>query len=266
MIEYGDAFGVTMEQLRIANENVTTWIYTADKNLGPFIEYGLYQSNLSRFAKLPNGMEPPVVKPVSRAEIGIPEHAFVLCCVSRAIPDKGWAEAIEAVAQARKITGKDIHLILVGNGPVYDGYIQSGVPSFVYLAGFSENSVGFYAAADMGIMLTKFRSESFPLTIVDCLFADRPYIATAVGEIRNMLTTDRGLAGDVIDLDNWEIPVDLAAQVIATYATDTDALRSAKEVVPEAANRYRIDVVVKQYASIFERNIQAHGSDAATAP
>lgn len=39
--------------------------------------------------------------------------------------------------------------------------------SFVHLAGFSENSVGFYAAADMGIMLTKFKSESFPLTIVD---------------------------------------------------------------------------------------------------
>ena len=39
---------------------------------------------------------------------------------------------------------------------------------------FSENSVGHYAAADMGIMLTKFKSESFPLTIVDCLFAGKP--------------------------------------------------------------------------------------------
>jgi glycosyltransferase involved in cell wall biosynthesis len=265
MIEYGDAFGVTVEQLRVADESVTTWVYTADKNLGPFIEHGLYQSDSSRFVKLPNGMEPPVIKPVSRAEIGIPDHAFVLCCVSRAIPDKGWTEAIEAVTQAREITGKDIHLILVGNGPVYDEYVHSGVPSFVYLAGFSENSVGFYAAADMGVMLTKFKSESFPLTIVDCLFAGRPYIATAVGEIRNMLTTDRGLAGEVIELKNWEVPVDVAARVIATYATDADALRSSREVVPEAANRYRIDVVVKQYVSIFDCDIEAQSSNAATA-
>ena len=52
------------------------------------------------------------------------------------------------------------------------------------------------------------------------------------------------------------------AQVIARYATDTDALRSSKAMVSEVANRYRIDAVVKQYASIFERNILARYSDA----
>jgi glycosyltransferase involved in cell wall biosynthesis len=262
MIEHGEAFGVTHEQLRIADENVTTWVYTADKNLGPFIDNRLYRNNSARFTKLPNGMEPPAIKPVPRSEIGIPDDAFVLCCVSRAIPDKGWAEAIEAVTQARAMTGKDIRLILVGNGQVYDEYCHSRAPSFVYLAGFSENSVGFYSASDMGIMLTKFKSESFPLTIVDCLFAGKPYIATAVGEIRNMLTTDRGIAGEVIELENWEVPVKQVAQVIARYATDTDALRSSKAMVSEVANRYRIDAVVKQYASIFERNILARYSDA----
>ncbi|MDP5238451.1 glycoside hydrolase family 99-like domain-containing protein [Uliginosibacterium sp. 31-16] len=258
MIEHGDAFGVTAEQLKIAHENVTTWAYTADKNLGPFIEHGLYEENSLKFMKLPNGMQPPVIKPVLRAEIGMPEDAFVLCCVSRAIPDKGWAEMIEAVTLARDVSGKDIRLILVGNGPVYDEYCGSGgVPAFVYLAGFSENSVGFYSAADMGIMLTKFKSESFPLTIVDCLFAGRPYIATAVGEIRNMLDTGCGLAGEVIELDDWEVPVAQAAQVIASYATDADALRRANEKVAEAANRYRIDVVARQYISIIERTIKA---------
>jgi len=254
MIEYGDAFGVTPEQLKIANDNVTTWIYTADKNLGPFIEHGLYENNLSSFVKLPNGMEPPVIEAVSRSNLGIPDDAFVLCCVSRAIPDKGWLEAISAVSLARDISGKDIRLILVGNGPVYDEYCHSGVPDFVYLAGFSENSVGYYATADMGIMLTKFKSESFPLTIVDCLFAGKPYIATGVGEIKNMLTTDEGMAGQVIELDDWEVPVSQVAQVIATYATDSEALHLAEAMVEKAANRYRIDVVVEQYASLFEKS------------
>ena len=162
MIEYGDAFAVTQEQLRVAHENVTTWVYTADKNLGPFGEYGLHEEDPLRFVKLPNGMEPPQVKAVRRSEIGIPDDAFVLCCVSRAIPDKGWAEAIEAVVRARELSGQDIRLILVGNGPVYDEYCHIGVPEFVFLAGFSENSVGYYAAADMGIMLTKFGRRAFP--------------------------------------------------------------------------------------------------------
>ena len=257
MLEHTDAFNVTLEALRIANENVTTWIYTADKNLGAFIESGLYHGNSPRFVKLPNGMAPPIIKPIRRAEIGFPDHAFVLCCVSRAIPDKGWAETIEAVRLARESTGKDIRLILVGNGPVHDDFVHSGVPSFVYLAGFHENSVGFYAAADMGIMLTKFKSESFPLTIVDCLFAGKPYIATAVGEIKNMLATEHGLAGSVVDLEGWEIPVGQVAKIIATYATDSAVMQSAQKVVPEAASRYKIDVVAKQYVSIFERDIQA---------
>ncbi|HHQ4709830.1 TPA: glycosyltransferase, partial [Aeromonas veronii] len=254
MIEHGDAFGVTAEQLSIADKHVTTWVYTADKNLGPFIEYDLYDNNSAKFVKLPNGMEPPVIEAVSRSNLGIPDDAFVLCCVSRAIPDKGWLEAISAVSLARDISGKDIRLILVGNGPVYDEYCHSGVPDFVYLAGFSENSVGYYATADMGIMLTKFKSESFPLTIVDCLFAGKPYIATGVGEIKNMLTTDEGIAGQVIELDDWEVPVSQVAQVIATYATDSEALYLAEAMVEKAANRYRIDVVVEQYASLFEKS------------
>ncbi|MCO7553312.1 glycosyltransferase [Metapseudomonas otitidis] len=254
MIEYGDAFGVTAEQLRIADKSVTTWVYTADKNLGPFIEHGLYDEKMPKFIKLPNGMEPPLINPVLREEIGFPDDAFVLCCVSRAIPEKGWAEAIEAVAKARDITRKDIRLILVGNGPVYDDYCLSGVPSFVYLAGFSENSVGFYAASDMGIMLTRFKSESFPLTIVDCLFAGKPYIATSVGEIKNMLTTPNGLAGATIELEDWVVPIDEAAQVISNFVMDTEAFSSAEKLVAEAADRYRIDIVAKQYAEIFDKS------------
>ncbi len=258
MIEYGDAFGVTLEQLRSAHGNVSTWVYTADKNIGPFIEHCLFEENSSRFVKLPNGMEPPVISPIKRSEIGIPQDAFVLCCVSRAIPEKGWTETIQAVAQAREISGQDIRLILVGNGPVYDDYCANGAPSFVYLAGFSENSVGFYAAADMGIMLTKFRSESFPLTIVDCMFADRPYIATAVGEIRDMLSTEQGYAGEVIELQDWEVPVDEVVRAIVKYATESTALQSAKNRVTEIADRYKIDVIAKQYVAIFEDTIRKH--------
>ena len=257
MVEHADAFGVTSDQLKIADQNVSTWIYTADKNLGPFEHYGLYQSNSSRFVKLPNGMAMPTIKPIDRFEIGIPDNAFVLCCVSRAIPEKGWEEAIEAVAQARETTGKDIRLILVGNGPVYDEYCSKGVPSFVYLAGFNENSVGFYAASDAGIMLSKFKSESFPLTIVDCLFSGRPFIATSVGEIRNMLTTSTGLAGEVLELDDWVVPVSNAAQTIAAFATNPTIYQYAKANTEEAASRFRIDAVVKKYVELFNHDIAA---------
>jgi glycosyltransferase involved in cell wall biosynthesis len=143
-------------------------------------------------------------------------------------------------------------LILVGNGPVYDEYCRAGVPEFVYLVGFSENSVGYYAAADMGIMLTKFRSESFPLTIVDCLFAGKPYISCDVGEIRNMLTEGVEVAGAVVSLNDWQVPVGQVAKIVATFSTDTHQYSDALAVVPKLADRYRIDNVVEQYIKIFQ--------------
>jgi glycosyltransferase involved in cell wall biosynthesis/SAM-dependent methyltransferase len=252
MIEHGEAFGTTAEQLRKADENVTTWVYTAEKNLGPFSTLGLYDKSSPRFVKLPNGMQPPEIVTIPRAHMNIPEEAFVLCCVSRAILDKGWAETIHVVERARALSGQDIRLILVGNGPVYDEYCRGGVPDFVYLAGFSENSVGHYAAADMGIMLTKFKSESFPLTIVDCLFAGKPYIASDVGDIRNMLTASNDIAGEVIELEDWEVPIERVAQVVAAFATDHKKYGNALALVQDIASRYRIDVVAKQYVNLFQ--------------
>jgi glycosyltransferase involved in cell wall biosynthesis len=252
MIEHGNASEVSEEHLRNADHGVTTWVYTAEKNLVPFSDIGLYDKSSPRFVKIPNGLQPPHIIPIPRAEMGIPEHAFVLCCVSRAIPEKGWAETILVVERARALSGRDIRLILVGNGPVYDNYRRVGVPDFVYLAGFSANSVGHYAAADMGIMLTMFKSESFPLTIVDCLFAGKPYIATDVGDIRNMLTTSDDVAGEVIELEDWEVPVERTTQIVAAFATDRQKYTNAVSLVRSIANRYHIDVVASQYIRLFK--------------
>jgi glycosyltransferase involved in cell wall biosynthesis len=257
MIEHKDAFGVTEEQLRTADNSVSTWVYTAEKNLVPFSNFSLYDKPSDRFVKVPNGLQPPKVVAIPRAQLDIPEDAFVLCCVSRAIPDKGWDETIEAVERARVISGRDIRLILVGNGPVYDEYCRAGVPEFVYLAGFSDNAVGHYAAADMGIMLTKFKSESFPLTIVDCLFAGKPYIASDVGDIRNMLTIEDEIAGEVLCLEDWEVPIEKAAQIISAFASDKNKHQHALALVKDVSSRYRIDAVAAQYVRLFERDIES---------
>jgi glycosyltransferase involved in cell wall biosynthesis len=258
MIEHSTAFAVTEEELRAADANVTTWVYTAEKNLRPFQDMGLYDGSPRRFLKIPNGLPMPEIAPVPRTEMGIPDDAFVLCCVSRAIPEKGWAETIQVVDRARELSGRDIRLILVGNGPVYDQYCIDGVPEFVYLAGFSDNSVGYYASADMGIMLTRFKSESFPLTVIDCIFAGRPYIASDVGDIRNMLTTRRGLAGWVIPLKDWEVQIEVAAEVVAAFAVDDSKYAGAKALVADLATSFRIDVVAEEYVRLFREALHHH--------
>jgi glycosyltransferase involved in cell wall biosynthesis len=255
MIEHNEAFETTEEQIAAADRNVSTWIYTADKNIAPFKACGLYQPNPDRFRKLPNGMEQPTVVAVPRAKLDIPEDAFVLVCVSRAIPDKGWHECLKAVTKARAISGRDIRLILVGNGPVYDDFLRNPPPSYIYPVGFSEDSVGYYAMSDMGIMLSKFKSESFPLTVVDCLFAGKPYIGTDVGEIPNMLTAGNQVAGTIIQLDDWTIPIDAVAQEIANFASNPERYRHALLAVPTVSKRYRIEEVVAEYVEVYQESM-----------
>jgi glycosyltransferase involved in cell wall biosynthesis len=256
MIEHNEAFETTEEQIAAADRDVSTWIYTADKNIAPFKAFGLYQHNPDKFKKLPNGMEPPVVAAVPRAKLDIPEDAFVLVCVSRAIPDKGWDECVKAVTKAREISGRDIRLILVGNGPIYDECLREPPPSYIYPVGFSEDSVGYYAMSDMGIMLSKFKSESFPLTVVDCLFAGRPYIGTDVGEIPAMLSAGDNVAGTIIRLEEWTVPIDTVAQEIADFASDPERYRISLEAVPTVARRYRIDEVVAQYVDVYQESMR----------
>lgn len=251
MIEHGNAFSVSEHELRVADSAVNFWVYTADKNLTPFQQLGIYDATSPRFLKMPNGIPTPRIKPVPRAHMGISEDAFVLCCVSRAIPDKGWAETIEAVRLARQLSSRDIHLVLVGNGPVYDDLRRTAMPSHVHLIGFSENAVGYYAAADMGIMLTRFRSESFPLTIIDCLFAGRPFIATEVGEIKNMLTVDERVAGALLKLEDWVVPVDAVARAIASFAEEYERWSDACSVVPDVVGRFTIEEVAYRYINLF---------------
>jgi glycosyltransferase involved in cell wall biosynthesis len=222
----------------------------------PFFEVGSRFLEGVAFPKLPNGIEDKLIKPIPRTQLGIGEEAFVLCCVSRAIPDKGWEEAIEVVSAARKITNRDIVLILVGNGAVYEQLLSKGVPDFVKLIGFSERSVDFYAAADMGIMLTTFKSESFPLTIVDCLFAGRPFISCDVGEIKSMLTEENLVAGAVVSLSDWQVPIDKVAEILATFAINPEALQSATATARRISKKFHIDQVVKNYVEIFERDVR----------
>jgi len=245
MIESGTEVSATGENIRRADANVSTWVPTADKNLVPFRELGLFEDGSKRYVKLPNGMSPSPVRPVHRAGLGIPEDAFVCCCVSRAIPEKGWEEAIEAIGIARDATGRDIRLVLVGEGEVYEKLMRSAPPGFVHLAGLLVNSVGLYAMADAGIMLTTYRPESFPLTVVECLFAGRPYIATDMGEIRRMLTVEAGLAGAVIERVDGKVPVDRVADTIIRFVQEPETYRSAVDRVPEAARRFTIEAVVR---------------------
>jgi len=233
---------------------VDGWIYTADKNLAPFKNRGLLER--ASFAKLPNGMDTPVVRGITRAELGLESDAFVLCEASRAIPEKGWREAIEAVTLARQVCSRPIHLLLLGHGPVFDELSQQSLPPYVHLLGFTEDACSYYAMSDMAILPSTFSGESFPMSLVEALMVGKPAIASDVGDIRSMLTAESGVAGAVVPVEHGRVRVDRIAEAIVRFAEGRDEYEHAQRVARSLARRYDVRDVAERYLAIVAGTVK----------
>ncbi|MEI7740993.1 MAG: glycosyltransferase [bacterium] len=237
--------------LPILCKRVDQWVYTAEKNLGPFKRHGFYEEN--RFLKIDNALVRSALNPVSRKDLGISNDAFVFCLISRAMPEKGWEEAIMAVGEARRVSGKDIWLVLVGDGPEKEK-IKEKAPDFVSVIGYASNVRDYYATSDMGILPSRFQGESFPFTVIDCLFAGKPVLASNVGEVKNMLTaTDCSSAGAIFDLVDWTIPHEEFTSLIVRCASDCDFYLKMVAAVPQVAKKFDVDVMFSKYDACYER-------------
>jgi glycosyltransferase involved in cell wall biosynthesis len=232
-------------------------VYTAEKNLGALLESGLI--NKEDIPRIDNALVEFDFAPVERATLGIPDDAFVLTNVSRAFDFKGWAEGIDAVTIARKESGADIHLILVGEGPEFDRLSKAGVPDYIHLEGFQSNIRGYFATSDMGFLPSRFHGESFPLVLIDCLIAGQPFLGTSVGEIPYMLNSENGMAGEMVDLTNWEIPVDELAALITKLAVDKKYYNILKSNVPFALQKFDTGLLQKNYDAVYSDLSDSNG-------
>jgi O-antigen biosynthesis protein len=224
-------------------------VYTARKNLAPFQASNTHESE--KLVRIENALEIYPVAPADLSSLDIPENAFVLCMVSRAIPEKGWEEAIQMVDLAREQSSRDIHLILIGDGPECDRLAHLCGPHIHFL-GFRHDIRSFFAAADLGFLPTRFPGESYPLVLIDCLHSGRPMLATDLGEIKSMLEVGDGrLAGAVFPLEQGRLPLRQGAALIALYADDKQAYAEIMARVPAASEKFCINRLRAAYEQVY---------------
>jgi len=243
---------MTPEQMQglmpLLNRRIDRFVYTAEKNLLPFSPVFCLEK---KFCKIDNALPLKKITPISRVELNIDPDDFVLCLVARAIPDKGWAEAINAVAWANARSSRNLHLLLIGEGPEFDRLKLQKPHNFVYFLGFQSNIRGYFALSDMGFLPSRFKGESAPLVLIDCLLSGKPVVASNVGEIRFMLDSSEGLAGELFDLEDWQINIEAVGQIILTLANDPLAYKRLLSCVPYAAEKFEVSAMVDNYEEIY---------------
>ena len=224
-------------------------IYVAEKNVSALREHKCHDEG--KLVRIENALPAAAFEPVVRSDLGIPDSAFLLTLVSRAMVDKGWQEAIDIVCSAREQSDEDIQLVLVGDGPEYDRLGALQLPAFIHLAGFQDNVQGYFSCSDMGFLPSRFRGESFPMVIIECLQAGRPMLASSLGDIPYMVSGPEGPAGVLVALDGAEIDIALWAEKIAHLALDKLACEELQSRVLSAAKKFDPAVMTKKYDEVY---------------
>lgn len=235
-------------------QNVNHWVYTADKNLKPLII-------LDWFSKIPktkiiNGFEPPPKesKKVTREALTINKDAFIVCLASRAIVEKGWLEAIDALIIANSKSKRKIYLILIGDGPMSDVLNSMNIDEHVRILDFQENLFRYFSLADVGILPTTFLGESCPLVLIECISAHKPFVSTNVGEIKSMLTLNNGeVAGEVLNLHKGKVDVYELAEILLRLSNDNNYYENCQKNAQQLSKRFSMVLMISKYETIYNK-------------
>ena len=174
---------------RVRN-GVSHWVYLTEGNLQHLRTDTDGSAGDVSVSFIPNGMPiDPRPASITRADLGIGADDVVFAVASRAIAEKGWMQAVEALAAAQDRTPRRLVLLLCGTGPEADRLAPlCRDRTSVKLLGLQENVHGVYRLADCALLPTRFPGESYLSAIIQALQVGRPVIASALGEIPKMLS------------------------------------------------------------------------------
>lgn len=157
-----------------------------------------------------------------RRSLGIDADAVVVTQVSRFIPLKGPDEAVEAVARARALSERRLHLVLVGSGPMASRLEERAreLGLDVTFAGWrsGDELLEAYAVTDVFLLLS--RREPWGIVVNEAAACGLPLVLTdAVGAAADLLVP--GENGELVHSGD----IEGQARAIARLAND-DALRA----------------------------------------
>lgn len=237
-------------------------VYTAEKNKRIIRECNL--ENNPKVSKIDNGFILDKFPKKGRELLGIEKNDFVFGLVARAIPEKGYEQAIEAINIINKKNDKKAHLILVGASEYINELKAKYSNNYIhFIDTFTEplEWMGWEEIFDVGLLPTYFISESLPTVIVEYLFLNKPVIATDIAEIKSMIINDKMSAGITISLKNGKPNVDELKNAMLELMNDTKKYEELKKNTKEFAKRFDMDKCINKYKKLIDDNDGGEGNE-----
>lgn len=233
-------FGLLVDRFVAVSESTAEVARRERECLPGRLEVVLNGIDLSRFSPDPDARREV------RAELGIPEDAFVLGTVGRVYREKAHPFLLRAL---ERDLGDDFHVVIVGEGPMSDALAEL-VATFergdaVHLAGIRRDVPRVVPSFDAFVLPSL--NEGLPLVIPEAMAAELPVVATAVGGVPKVVA--EGETGFLVDSGDG---VALRDRVLALR--DDPALRSRMGRAGRklALERYSSARMVRDYLDLYE--------------
>jgi glycosyltransferase involved in cell wall biosynthesis len=161
--------------------------------------FGPYLPPSARLCVIPNSVDParfipsPARRASARERLGLPHDSLVLGSVARLSPQKR-PEALIELFQALRQRFEQLHLVLVGSGPLEQALrarVQAlGLTPFVVFAGHVAAVEELLPAFDLHLLLS--RSEGFGIATIEAMACGVPVVGTDVPGTADILRASRG--------------------------------------------------------------------------
>lgn len=232
-------------------------IYAADKNAE--VIRSRSPELIGKLHKISNGYNTQKIQPMDKKCITDNKDSFVFGLVSRAIPEKGWEESIQAIIRLNTELHSDHHLVLIGKSD-YSAALKEKYCDYTYIHFVDAFTQAFEWLSwvqifDAGLLPTYFASESMPIAVMEYLSYEKPVIATNIGEIKNMLHHPTGKpAGILLELNQQgKVSLEDLVQAMKSMILNSNDYQEYKKNTQLMIDEYNMSKCADAYYKLFNK-------------
>jgi sugar transferase (PEP-CTERM/EpsH1 system associated) len=223
----------------------------------------------SRIERICNGVDCRRFQPSARAREAFPHPALrdpglvLVGAVGRLEPVKdqlALARAFVAALARDPAARAYLRLVIVGSGslrPAIEAVLaDAGASDFAWLAGERDDVAALLPALDVFVLPSQ--AEGISNTLLEAMACGLPAIATDVGG--NGELVEHGVSGELVRAGD----VDAIADALLRLGRDPGQRRQLGATARErAVSRFSLDEMVRRYAALYERELDARAPRAA---
>jgi glycosyltransferase involved in cell wall biosynthesis len=203
--------------------------------------------HLYNFAELPALGPPPQGL---KAQLGIPEDAWVLMTPGRFVPFKGHRFLLEALARLpAEVAGRPVWQVILGDGPLkqalHDQAKSTAIDNRIIWAGWQLNPDPYYRLADL-IVFPSTYAEPFGNVIIEAWGYAKPLVTSASMGASEVVRHEQD--GLVFECEN---AVALSQSIEQALSDDAQSQGMAETGRRRAATEFARDTIMQAYVELY---------------